>query len=360
VALLVGGWLTVACATAQEAPGPQTVPTQPEATAKVVLEADTPIRLRLVAAVTSKRAKAGDRVAFQVMEDVTVDGLVVIPRHAIAWGTISQAQPSRMLGRGGKLAIELNSVAALTGEQVALCGAQGEKGEFAPILGDAVVAAATVVLLPALPFVKGDQAVIPKGTVVTALVKSRVSLDQARLVAENRVLEERLKSQPPRVPGKAVVSIYRTLPREEEQGIPHDTLMIRLDGDEAVGMREGRFVTIELDPGEHTFTADENELKLRLEKDAEYYLKINYVKVNLYDTLELRRQAGTISEEEYRKWSRAEKMLRDISFHKPVLEVVSSEKGDLEMFPLARSSRRDIKNHAVVVVESPLPLATPR
>jgi hypothetical protein len=320
VVLLLGGSLAVSSASAQqEAPGTQAAPTQRETTGEVVLQADTPIRLRLAEAVTSKKAKVGDRVEFQVMDDVTVGSMVVIPRHAIAWGTVSQAQPSRMLGRGGKLVIALDSVAALTGEQVGLRAGQAEKGAFGIGEMDVAIATASVVLLPALPFVKGDQAVIRKGTMLTAFVKSRVTLAQARLASENRALEERLKSQPPRVPGKAVVSIYRLALPED------DTIKVYLDGKELVRLRQGRFITIELEPGEHAFAYEEDELKLRFEKDTEYYVKADYVMADWYG----------------------------YSFPKPLLEVVSFQKGDLEMFPLAMSNRRDIKNRALVVVESP-------
>ena len=329
VRLLLAGWLALSTEAAQQAPPPsQDVPTPREVTAEALLEAGTPIHLRLVQAVTSKKAKAGDRVAFQVLDNVTVGGLVVIPRRAIAWGTISQAQPSRMLGRGGKLAIELNSVAALTGEQIPLRGAQTDKGQ--PVFD--LWAALTVVFLPVVPFEKGEQAVIPKGTMVTAFVKARVTLDEARLAAENRALEERLKSQAPRVPGKAVVSIYRVIPPGDMQEAFHDAFMVRLDGNDLVRMQENRFVTIQLEPGEHTFTYDEAELKLRFEKNAEYYVKVSYVKVNWYG----------------------------IFLPEPLLEVVSSEKGDLEMFPLPMCSRRDIKNRALVVVESPPQLPPPQ
>jgi len=333
VGVLLVGCLAFSTAAQQAAPASQTAPTQGQATGGVVLEAETPIHLRVVQAVTSKKAKTGDRVGFQVLDDATVGGLVVIPRHAIAWGTICQAQPSRMLGRGGKLAIELSSVATLTGEQVPLRGSQADKGRAG---GIDLWAAATVVFLPVLPFEKGEQAVIPKGTMVTAFVKARVTLDEARLVAENRALEKRLKSPAPRVPGKAVVSVYRVIPPKDAQEAPHEGFMVRLDGNELVRMHENRFVTIQLEPGEHTFTSDEAELKLRLEKNAEYYVKVSY----LYEKVSWR---GIV-----------------VPLPKPFLEVVSSEKGDLEMFPLPMCTRRDIKNRALILVESPPQLLPPQ
>jgi hypothetical protein len=53
---------------------------------------------------------------FQVLDDVTVGDAVVVPRGGMAWGKLVDAHPSKLAGRGGMLALELETVAALTGE----------------------------------------------------------------------------------------------------------------------------------------------------------------------------------------------------------------------------------------------------
>ena len=319
--VLLAGWLAAS-----------TPPVQKEPAAPVVLKADTPVHLRLVKEITSKTAKAGERVAFQVLRDVAVGEFVVIPKHAIAWGTIIQAQRSRILGRVGRLAIELNSVTALTGEPILLRGNQAENGRFVFDLW----AAATVFFLPVAFFEKGEQAVVPKGTRITALVKESVTFSETRLSAENGALEERRKSPAPRVPGKAVLSLYRVLPQEGAESTLHGAVMVRLDGKDLVRMRENCFVTFQLEPGEHTLTPDLAELKLYVEENAEYYVRVSfkYEKTDFYGT--------------------------SIDLARHHLEPVSLEEGDLEMFPLPMCKRRDIKNPALLLVESPPQVSPPQ
>ena len=43
-------------------------------------------------------------------EDVKVNGLVVIPKGAMAWGTIVDAKLKRRLGRAGKLDVRIDDV----------------------------------------------------------------------------------------------------------------------------------------------------------------------------------------------------------------------------------------------------------
>src|SRR5512146_2707613 len=95
-------------------PAPQTAPAQatpaPAALNGFGLEDGTPVRLRLTRNLTSASDKTGDTVDFEVLEDVSVNGVVVIPRGATAWATITEAQPKRRMGRGGKLDVNIDSV----------------------------------------------------------------------------------------------------------------------------------------------------------------------------------------------------------------------------------------------------------
>lgn len=66
------------------------------------LEDGTPIKLRLTRTISSADARVDDQVDFEVLEEVKV-GDVVVPRGGIALGTVTEAQPKRRMGRGGKL-----------------------------------------------------------------------------------------------------------------------------------------------------------------------------------------------------------------------------------------------------------------
>jgi hypothetical protein len=297
------------------------------------LEGGTPIHLWLAQRVTSKKTKVGQRIAFQVADDVSVGGLVAIPRGAMAWGQISHAQSSKMLGKGGKLALELNSVPALTGEQVPLRGATEARGKSQIDGGLVLLAVIEPLLLPLVPLGHGEQAEIRKGMALTAFVKSRVSFDTGRLAAENRALEERLKSPAPRVPGKAVVSIYGWYSHEHERAL-HMGYLIRVDGKSLVHLFDKNYLTVWLEPGEHILSSDHAELKLQVEKNTEYYVRVT----------------DAVDQAAY-NWAMNPLV-------EPVLGVVSPDWGGSEMYPLERCSRHDIKNPAIVVDgPSPLPPA---
>ena len=57
------------------------------------LEDATPVKLRLTRNLSSADATTGDRVDFEVLEDIKVKDLIVIPRGGIAWGTVSVEWP---------------------------------------------------------------------------------------------------------------------------------------------------------------------------------------------------------------------------------------------------------------------------
>jgi hypothetical protein len=61
------------------------------------------------------REATGNRVDFEVAEDVKVNGLVVIPKGAMAWGTIVDAKLKRRLGRAGKLDVRIDEVCLAVG-----------------------------------------------------------------------------------------------------------------------------------------------------------------------------------------------------------------------------------------------------
>lgn len=78
----------------QGAASAQNAPTA-DSNLKVHLLDATPLLRRARVSVSSASAKVGDRVPFQVVDDVKADGLVVIQRGATAWGTVVAVQPKR-------------------------------------------------------------------------------------------------------------------------------------------------------------------------------------------------------------------------------------------------------------------------
>ena len=50
----------------------------------------------------------GDTVDFEVLDDISVNGTLVIPKGALAFATVTEAQAKRRMARGGKLDINID------------------------------------------------------------------------------------------------------------------------------------------------------------------------------------------------------------------------------------------------------------
>jgi PEGA domain-containing protein len=151
------------------------------------LEDGTPVKLRLTRNLSSATDKTGDTVDFEVMEDVSVNGLVVIPRGSTAWATITDAQPKRRMGRGGKLDVNIDSVRLKDGEKTALRAVKENKGGGHVGAMTGAMVATGIVFFPAAPlflFMHGKDISIPKGTEITAYVAGNIPLEKAKFMEQ--------------------------------------------------------------------------------------------------------------------------------------------------------------------------------
>lgn len=117
------------------------------------------------------------------MEDLNVDGILVIPRGGIAWATITEAQPKRRMGRGGKLDVNIDSVRLKDGEKVPLRALRENKGGGHVGAMTGAMVATGIVFFPAAPlflFMHGKDINIPKGTEITAYVLGNIPLIKAK------------------------------------------------------------------------------------------------------------------------------------------------------------------------------------
>src|SRR5438132_5641376 len=162
-------------------------PAQTQTTAKTpkgfVLEDGTPVRLKTGRSISSADAHVGDTLDFEVLEDVRVAALLVIPKGGIASATVTEAQSKRRMARGGKLNVNIDSVRLMTHEKAALrAGKEGKGGGHTGALTGGIVAT-SIVFFPAAPFflfMHGKDITIPKGTEITAYVNGDVQLDRAK------------------------------------------------------------------------------------------------------------------------------------------------------------------------------------
>jgi hypothetical protein len=148
-----------------------------------LLEDGTPVHLVLSENLSSADAVTGQTVEFEVVDDVVVNGLLVIPRGSTAWATVTEAEHKRRMGRAGKLDINIDKVRLADGEKAMLRAVKDTKGgsHTGAMVGGMV--ATSLVLLPAAPLfllMHGKDVTIPKGTDVTAFIQGDVTLDESK------------------------------------------------------------------------------------------------------------------------------------------------------------------------------------
>jgi hypothetical protein len=143
----------------------------------------TAVKLRLAENLTSATSKTGDSVPFEVVDEVLVDGIVVLPKGAQALATVTEANAKKSMGRAGKLNVNIDSARLADGEKVQLRASQENKGGGHVGAMTGAMVATSIVFFPAAPlflFIHGKDITIPKGTEITAFVEGDMKLEMAK------------------------------------------------------------------------------------------------------------------------------------------------------------------------------------
>jgi hypothetical protein len=127
------------------------------------LPAGTQVSVTPIQELSSKHIKTGEHYQFTVVNDVTDNGVVVIPRGAVANGQITMQTGRGIGGKSGKFEVTFESVAA-NGVTFPLMGVHRQEGK-----GNTVGA-----LLGSI-WISGHSAVMLPGQVVTAMIKEKTS-----------------------------------------------------------------------------------------------------------------------------------------------------------------------------------------
>jgi hypothetical protein len=249
-------------------------PQEPQPVAPVVkqplafgLEDATPVRLRITRTISSADAQVNDTVDFEVLEEVKIHDVIVIPRGGTAWGTVTEAQPKRRMGRAGKLDINIDNVRLTSGEKVALRAVKDVKGGGHQGAITGAIVATSIVFFPAAPLfllVHGKDITIPKGTEITAYTNGDIPLDAKKFATETPVSPEA---------GAATVQ-----PTTDPQSLPTPsqptpsgtlstgTLEVHSTPEGAEVYVDGAFIgnapaTLKLSPGQHTIRVTQSGFK---------------------------------------------------------------------------------------------------
>jgi hypothetical protein len=125
-----------------------------------LLPAGTMVSLTPIEELSSKRIKEGERYQFIVVNDVTDNGLVVIPRGSNAIGMITMKTGRAVGGKSGKFEVTFESVTA-HGVTFPLSGVYRQEGKgntVGALFGSLIISGHSAVMLP--------------GQVATAFVKA--------------------------------------------------------------------------------------------------------------------------------------------------------------------------------------------
>jgi hypothetical protein len=132
---------------------PAVVPAPPADVAPVLikLEDGTPVHLILSETISSADAQVGQTLELEVVDDIVLDGVCVVPHGSTAWATVTSAQAKRRMGRAGHLDINIDKVKLADGEKAMLRAVKDEKGGSHTGAVTGAVVATSLVLLPAAP-----------------------------------------------------------------------------------------------------------------------------------------------------------------------------------------------------------------
>lgn len=224
------------------------------------LEDGTPIKLRITRTISSADTKVDEQVDFEVLEEIRIGELVVIPRGGIAWGTVTEAQAKRRLGRAGKLSLNIDSVRLMSGEKAALRAVREVKGGSNAGKMTLAIVATTIGFFPAAPLfllMPGKDRTIPKGTEITAYISGDTPLDPAKFAPGVA------NAETPKVANTGASKIANTeLSSEAITPLPAaeaSTIVIKSIPDGADITVDGKFVgstpsTFRLSIGDHVIT----------------------------------------------------------------------------------------------------------
>ena len=121
----------------------------------------------------SKHVKTGDQLVFNLLDNIIINDVVVVPAGSEVMGVVTAARKAGGLGRSGKLEFTINSVKALNGVEIPLEYVSSQKGATD---GGAAAVFVFASMLGGL-FMKGKNVSVPAGTKLSAVVANDTDLN---------------------------------------------------------------------------------------------------------------------------------------------------------------------------------------
>ena len=233
-----------------------------------VLSADTDVWLRTTQPIDSKHTKTGDAVPLEVADDVKAGELLVVAKHTPVTATLGSVHRAGRGLRRGSLTLEVKAVNDINGNPIPISGSRSAKADPGrQIEGYTETALSMGFLAPVLLFVRGDEAVLPKGAKINAVVAQDVALEAGQLRTRMAALDaEEARTHT----GKATVYfyLYPVLPHTFE------THMLFLDGKKVAQLRSARSFQMQVEPGAHVVQCNGHEMRLDAKADVLYSIEV--------------------------------------------------------------------------------------
>jgi len=144
------------------------------AQSEVTIKAGTIIPLQSINEVKAADVFEGQTVDFQVLQDIVVENVCVVPRGALVKGKVTEAKKSTIAGTKGRLRIIIDRMNLDNGEPLFFSNTEVR------IYGKNKTPLAVVLACLAWPciFIPGTKAVMPAGYEVHATVASNVTINK--------------------------------------------------------------------------------------------------------------------------------------------------------------------------------------
>jgi hypothetical protein len=246
----------------------------------IVLYDGTPVHVTLKHSVSSKKANPGDRVFYEIEEDIREAGLLIIPGGTVAAGRVSRATTTQRGREGGKLDLEVLMVRDILGRNIRLRGLQVAYGKSYSLEDDLAALALEGGGMFAFPFALilrpfgGDDAILPQGSGFTAYVDGSYDYNKSELCeAYGKLQQEWVK-------GRSVIYIFREL--GDTSSDRNSKSSVFMDGVDLVRLPPGWYAVVNLDPAtHHAFRLGSSEIDLDLEGGKKYYISVDQAQQTL-------------------------------------------------------------------------------
>jgi hypothetical protein len=144
---------------------------------QLILPEGTPIKVKTLKELSSKKAQVGDIVYFKLVDNLQIDSITVIDSTAEVIGEVIEAGKARSLGRPGKLDFTIDNVKAVDGQNIRLRTTPKRMTGKDKTGG---VVAAAVIFAPVAIFLKGKEVVIEANKEFLVYVDSDYTVKAAK------------------------------------------------------------------------------------------------------------------------------------------------------------------------------------